>query len=200
MSESVSIETSPSAILHPVVVEGPYLVRWDRYRSRQVDPAAHWTETGRLWDLPLGGVVQDWMDSRYWLVTRTGLERIDYIAAFDALDPAGARSRAIQRCLEHAAQPLGIRRKLERVQGEHGLIDGVHIYVGPNGPSAIYAERISARRAYARVATPDEAEEVGFVFDASGRDVTVLCLASGGAHPVEGAGAGSAPLTQGPTP
>ena len=201
MSESVTINAWPSAVLHDVRMDGDYPVRCERYRSRPADPTVNWTETSTVYELPLGGVVLDFMDPRYWLVTREGLVKIDYLAAQDALDPAGARRRAISRLLERAAQRMGIHRKLERVQGEHWLRAGVHEYEGPDGPAIIYAERITARRAYARVATPAEAEAIGVRFEVSGeRDVTVLWLASRGGHDVDEADIGSAPDTGNPTP
>lgn len=196
VSESVTVQMGHCVRLHSVVREGDFLVRWALLPSRQLDPAARWHHTPRLWDLPVGMLVQQEGDgSRPWRVTAGGsLEPIPYAEAVDILNPPGRERRAIAHYLSRTAVRIRARANLERLQGEDlGYVEGVHGYETPEGTTVVYAERVTSRQAWIRVATQAEAEAAGFGFTVGPeRDVTVLCLAKVGRHPVEGADAGSA--------
>lgn len=195
VSESVTVQTGHTARLHLMVMEGDYLVRWDLLPSRQLDPTVRWIHTPRLWDLPVGAIVENEMDSRTWQVTPEGtLIVVPAHYAKDCLDPAGAERRAINDHLARTSVRLRARATLERLQGKDlGYVEGVHAYETPCGTTVLYAERVTARQAWIRRATRAEAEAAGFQFVVSKeRDVTVLSLASLGGHDVAGADAGSA--------
>lgn len=195
MSESVTVQTGHTARLHSTVMEGDYLVRWNLLPSRQLDSTARWIHTPRLWDLPVGAIVQNEMDSRTWQVTPEGtLIVVPAHYAKDCLDPEGAERRAIADHLARMSVRLGARASLERFQGQDlGYVEGVHAYETPCGTTVLYAEQVTARQAWIRRATRAEAEAAGYRFVVGpDRDVTVLSLANAGGHDVAGADAGSA--------
>lgn len=167
--EIITVELRAGAVCRPVTVwrgtrtqlSDRLVASFDTFpqRPRYLDAAC--TRWRSEHDLPVGEVIttaaKELIESELRLVTPSGLEPICYAAAWDLLDPAGAEDRAVQRAHDAAADEAGLPRELTRFVGVHGLQNGVH----PEGNSAYYAERCTARQAFWRRATRAEVGALG---------------------------------------
>lgn len=173
MSEMVEVQTPPPWRLHEVVIEDGYLTPLRRpLPSRPLDPAVDWCETPRVWDLPVGLVVQH-CDGRghprFVVTAEGGLRRVEHDEADVLVDPVLGPELVRRHAHDAACRAAHLKKSVYRhdVEQGHRFAPGFarwpSVHDGVRCPAYAVVTRVSARQVWARAATWEEALEAGAV-------------------------------------